>query len=378
MPCFRHRANNTKVILEKPPVLDTIDQPSLTIIMPLIFREIATNKKILIILIVIAAMVSVACICMPSTLLEYLISTEEPASQPGPATESPMGINTACQDQLADIITSIGYSNVDEEPMDTEYTLVTYRVSGDNITAPEFDNIPAKLLPYQENTASQEQLWQFVVDVVPYEYRQEVKYFLVFTDGVGGALGAVEQTADPNSWMLEMDIQDANNFNDLSTTLVHEITHLFTLNTSQVETDWPVFNNPDDSYAYEQGDAACDTYFTYEGCSHPDSYINQFFQRFWPDIYSQWVELNNETGQGSLENKLYDFYGQYADQFVSDYAATSPEEDIAESFMYFVFAPKPAGDTIAEEKILFFYSYPELVALRSQMMASLCAQINNP
>ena len=53
---------------------------------------------------------------------------------------------------------------------------------------------------------------------------------------------------------------------------------------------------------------------------------------------------------------------------MTDYAATNPGEDIAESFTSFVMEPKPDGDTIAEEKVLFFYEYPELVQLRAEIV----------
>jgi len=33
--------------------------------------------------------------------------------------------------------------------------------------------------------------------------------------------------------------------------------------------------------------------------------------------------------------------------------------------------PRPNGDTIAEEKILFFYDYPEMVEMRDEIQARL-------
>ncbi|MBI3151573.1 MAG: hypothetical protein HYZ21_05540, partial [Chloroflexi bacterium] len=63
---------------------------------------------------------------------------------------------------------------------------------------------------------------------------------------------------------------------------------------------------------------------------------------------------------------------KYEDRFVTSYAATNPEEDIAEAFTFFVFGPTPAGDTIAEKKVLFFYQYPELIELRVNILRNLC------
>ncbi len=70
-----------------------------------------------------------------------------------------------------------------------------------------------------------------------------------------------------------------------------------------------------------------------------------------------------------------EFYLSREDDFVSDYAATSPEEDIAESFATFVLKPKPTGDTLADEKVAFFYDYPELVKLRGEMSGRLYSRL---
>jgi hypothetical protein len=57
---------------------------------------------------------------------------------------------------------------------------------------------------------------------------------------------------------------------------------------------------------------------------------------------------------------------------VSDYSVTHPAEDIAESFAFFVLSPQPAGESIAEQKIRFFYEYPELIDLRAEILQNLC------
>ena len=53
---------------------------------------------------------------------------------------------------------------------------------------------------------------------------------------------------------------------------------------------------------------------------------------------------------------------------MTEYAATNPSEDFAESFMVFVLKEKPAKSTAdfihKDQKILFFYDFPELVEIR--------------
>jgi hypothetical protein len=58
---------------------------------------------------------------------------------------------------------------------------------------------------------------------------------------------------------------------------------------------------------------------------------------------------------------------------VDDYSTTHPAEDIAESFTYFVFGPKPTGNSIKEQKIAFFYEYPELIHLRENILSGACS-----
>ena len=88
--------------------------------------------------------------------------------------------------------------------------------------------------------------------------------------------------------------------------------------------------------------------------------------------YDEWNQINLEEDEDLYYEKLDDFYSKYEDQFLTDYSATNPAEDIAESFGFFVFADKPDGDRIAEQKILFFYQYPELVELRTKILNNVC------
>ena len=62
----------------------------------------------------------------------------------------------------------------------------------------------------------------------------------------------------------------------------------------------------------------------------------------------------------------YNFFLRHEDDFVTDYASTSPSEDIAESFAYFVLYDKAEGNGLQAQKQNFFYAYPELVTFRDQ------------
>ncbi|GAB4483815.1 MAG: hypothetical protein OHK0031_07480 [Anaerolineales bacterium] len=255
-----------------------------------------------------------------------------------------------------------------------EYDLVTYEISGDEISNPVKQPVSSGLKPFQQDEASQRRMWDYFAAIIPAESRQGLARYIIFSDGEANILASVAQSDfDANLWVLRVDIVDAADPKELTYTLVHEYAHLLTLNPSQVPPSLPIFNHPENGNVYEQEAAKCETYFPGEGCSKPDSYINQFTETFWSSIYDEWSQIDNIGDEQEYYDALDAFYQKHQSEFVSDYAPTNPAEDIAESFSYFVLTPRPAGDTIADKKLLFFYGYPELAALRLKMIEGICS-----
>jgi Uncharacterized protein conserved in bacteria len=197
----------------------------------------------------------------------------------------------------------------------------------------------------------------------------------------------------------------------LKGTLIHENAHIMSLSASQSDNDLI----GDEEYCddtecddnkfrriFAQREAACaPNYYDYwSGCLKEDSYLNLFFQKFWADIYREYYYGGNQV------MSTYDFHQKYYDQFVSNYAATDPVEDFAETFTTFVlwndeeidnykkWCAKDMGDgwnlineqglsywkncekiyrdnSIWEEKIRFFYDFPELVEMRDFIRSNL-------
>ena len=288
-----------------------------------------------------------------------------------------------CPDVLADIIQSAKgnvYEIEDPNYVEPEsYDLVTYSVIGNEITSPFYaSSLPADVLDEQRDLTSQKEAWRVFTSIIPSENRRMVTEYLVFTDGNDNTLAAVDQTADDlTHWILEVDIADLSNRDALLFTLIHEYAHLLTLNDSQVDIDEDVFHDPANSSLLEDKAAACPYYFTGGGCSHSNSYIHRFYQRFWVSIDPEWKKIDALQYADDLSpyyDGLFNFYLKHQDQFVDDYATTHPAEDIAETFAYFIFSPKPRQESIANEKILFFYEFPELVNLRRQIVNQVCAE----
>jgi len=260
---------------------------------------------------------------------------------------------------------------------DEEIVLVTYRLNGDDLEG--YGLVPAapRLRALQEDRVAHEKIWDYFTAIIPREQRALIVTYVVVTDGPDGILASVSQDqSDPALWSLEVDIADSADVRDLTATLVHEFGHLLTLNSAQVPPDPDVFNDPWNDEVYARAEAACPTYFPGEGCSLADSYINAFFQRFWQGrLYREWLEIDAIPNDDDYYDALDGFFYRYTDQFVNDYAVTNPSEDIAETWTYFVLSVRPRGTTVAEQKILFFYEYPELVRLREQILARIASRL---
>lgn len=259
----------------------------------------------------------------------------------------------------------------DREP-EVSY-LTSYDVDGDQLALLYAEPVDDDLLTYQQDQAGHQALWEYYATLIPPSERKVLSEFTIMTDGEGNLLAAVSQSADdPHRWVLEVDILDIQDRMNLTYTFIHETAHLLTLDPSEVIPSLPVFNNPEDGDIYLAEVSACPTYFPGEGCALPDSYLYQFFVMFWEDIHGEWQDVNLIEDDEAYFDALDEFYYAHEDRFLTDYAATNPEEDIAESFSFFVLSPRPAGDTIAEEKILYFYEFPELVHLRDEIVNAIC------
>ena len=85
-------------------------------------------------------------------------------------------------------------------------------------------------------------------------------------------------------------------------------------------------------------------------------------------------EKNLKTIKGEERNVIMGYYYKNnSNRFVSDYATINVEEDLAETFVKFIFDSKPKGETIKEQKILAFYEEAELVKIRDEVRSNLSA-----
>lgn len=278
------------------------------------------------------------------------------------------------QSGLGDVYDYEGETSFDEP---TFSYLAHYEVKKDELTNPTFNSIAAGTPDEYTDISAQQEVWNLFTQLIPPDNRQMVIDFNIFTDGYSNTLAAVDRSKrDISKWALEADVADLKDKNSLVFTMIHEYAHLLTLQTSQVEPDAELAENFNDLVLLTEKEHLCPNYFTGMGCSYADSYINIFYERFWKDIDDEWRKVDalqyHTEDLVSYYNALHNFYKTHEDQFVGDYAVTHPTEDIAESFTHFVFSPKPVGNSIREQKILFFYEYPELVRLREDILNGAC------
>ena len=221
-------------------------------------------------------------------------------------------------------------------------------------------------------------------------------------------------------------IKDALEMNMLKSILIHENAHILSLSASQSDNDllgWEQFPfdeewekadfvKAEQIFTQKEADCAPNHYEYNSGCMKENSYISLFFQKFWADIYSEyhyWFEFSDNDKL--LSELVSAFKRNYDDRFVTHYAKTQPTEDFAESFTAFVLWDEEKianqkklcsekkgqwgaasgwnmihdGDwsywhqchkiysynAIWEEKIRFFYDFPELVEMRDFIRSNL-------
>jgi hypothetical protein len=184
---------------------------------------------------------------------------------------------------------------------------------------------------------SDQQLYNLLIGVVGEDpLRRYVDDFRVFYDSNTEASAFVESKAKSDYWIFGVnrdgwrltDRQAKASFIDL---FLHEYAHLLLLENEE---------------------------FT-EG----------FANRFWTEADEDHAQaVKNERRRFQI---LEDYFEENTERFVSDYATLSVDEDIAETFVQFVITTRPAGESVRDKKIQYFYESPDMVAERARLRQNL-------
>lgn len=269
-----------------------------------------------------------------------------------------------------------------EEPV----ILARYSISGDDIIfidKPDVDGIWLNRL--QNDNDKHQILLDVVKSTLPLDHVPQLTEIQIGTDGTAEnsmIIGVRPTYENPESWILFIDIQDeftlfGNIHPELEVDLIHEYGHLL------IESADQIYCNPSHVYITEEEymnwlsdlSEQCPTQLFFEsGCAKEDSYIKQFYDRFWTETMVEWSEDNKllfDEGLDAYYAARDDFYEEHPDDFVNNIAATDILEDMAETWAIFVLEDAPIGYTIADQKILFFYAFPEFVEIREEIRSNI-------
>ncbi|MEY3784186.1 MAG: hypothetical protein RLZZ230_508 [Candidatus Parcubacteria bacterium] len=208
-------------------------------------------------------------------------------------------------------------------------------------------------------------IWNIYADILGDEWVAEnIRQYNTYRDPDGSLYGFVRHIEDKSpEWGFAVDISRADFENktwvrDMIIVMLHETAHIATLNDKQV-----MRNVKYAKYCLDKSG-----FFTGTMCAKKDSYLKSYGKAFWSnkEFISSYNKLQQLDGAEYTEKKR-EYYNNHQVDFVTAYALKSPEEDIAESFVNFILDDKPTGKTLKEQKIKFFYKYPELVGRRLEI-----------
>ena len=190
-------------------------------------------------------------------------------------------------------------------------------------------------------TKTYPKLWKYVTSIIPESYFENFDRLIISTDGPYNDLAyVIPNDSIASRWNISIDPADAEEKNLFYETIIHEYCHYITLN----DTQGSYFKKP-----------VVKTYSDGEIVTNENSYLNTFNKKFW-GILSE---------ESPYVNDGYLFYLRHKSEFVNEYSSTVVSEDICESFAFFVLRDKPKSNTKVDQKLLFFYNYPEFVEFRN-------------
>ena len=191
-------------------------------------------------------------------------------------------------------------------------------------------------------------VWDYLCAILPLEYRQKIAQFNLFTDGTSNVLAytapmETDGVNDNTRFSISIDYYDVydengekRDWSKLTYTILHEYGHVLLEDETQV--DLTRGTSTHDPAAFVEG-----------------SFRKGFYDAFWSGL--------GDTGVGDYEAN--------PTHYVSRYGANYFHEDIADTFAVFVLGGQPQGDTVAEEKLRFFWADPDMVSLRTAIRENL-------
>jgi len=105
--------------------------------------------------------------------------------------------------------------------------------------------------------------------------------------------------------------------------------------------------------------------------ANQSDFIKNFEKEFWTKADKEHQSILEQIESEKHFEVTQSYYRKNINRFVSDYATISSDEDMAETFVYFIIENKPTTNTIRSQKILAFYQESDLIEIRMQVRANL-------
>ena len=213
--------------------------------------------------------------------------------------------------------------------------------------------------------ALHDELWAEWSSMIPPYWSRRVARFEVASDGPGGIAAAVQRLDRAGDrWLLSVDPVDAVERRDTYVhTLVHELAHIVTLGAGRVEVD------PQPAATLVEQAARCEGPPVTEGCAGAGTVLAGFSERWWDlDVVGG---SDGVATIGDREDATVARYLAARDSYVSAYAASSPGEDVAETFVAMALDLPQAPGSVAADKVAFLRADPELFSLADRIRATL-------
>lgn len=192
-----------------------------------------------------------------------------------------------------------------------------------------------------------------IQEVFPEKYLDRLAEFVVF-NGEDAYFDAFVETVPPDhedwAYAVNDDVTEDADASYNTELIVHELAHVVGYD------EVPGTVSPTE--------IDCPEYFKQTGCPLDNSYLGIFADRFWSN-----TDLERAFGYRETEDAVEEaeeFYDENEEEFVTSYAAVSPEEDFAESFMFFMIEEKPRTGE-AREKVEFFDDFEEMRSMRTSI-----------
>lgn len=200
--------------------------------------------------------------------------------------------------------------------------------------------------------ANDNMIWFEIVQIIPQEQSDRLlNSFMIINKKSDDTLAYVENEEDSSKFLMAVNepMHLGTDKLERDLTIVHEFMHMLVLEQAK-NIDYSDNSKP-----------VCNGTIDEDFCFKNNSIYHSFITNFWTK--SDLANYNNSN-----------FYEKNQNRFVTEYAASSPHEDISESFAYWVISDTISKDIIGDKQS-FFGKYSNLVALKAHIRRAIIADI---